>query len=323
MPLSAQEKLVLQTVLLQARHSVDQIAEQLSIRSHTIRRIVARLEAQKVLLGIRAYVNPYPLGLQVYQVFFSLPQASTEQHDKLIAQLCTLDGVGLLSELGGDPQYELHFFARNSEDAVALLDALQKTAPQIELSGLSLVHEQYYSGALGYLKRNITDYKPLRYGNASELPGIDRIDHSLLCLLANESINSHRVIAQKLKLPESTVSYRVRGLEERGLIAGYYHLCDFKPLGLLPVVGLLQTSVLGTATRARLVTFCNRHPSIAYVDLMVGPISARVFVRASSYEEARQVMCDLRETFSDTIKSIRIMPQLRFMRHSTYPFSAN
>ncbi len=322
MTLTSQEMLVLQTVLLQARHSIEQVAKQTGIRHHIVRRIVKRLEERKVLIGVRAYINAYPLGLQEYQVFFSLPKASTEIHNKLISHLCGINGVSLLSELGVDSQYEMHFFARDSRDAVALLDSLQGLACEFQLESLSLTHEQYYSGALGYLLRNCCEHKPLRYGAISHALTVDSVDHTLLSYLANDSIDSLRTLSQKLKIPTTTLSYRIQMLESQGLIAGYYHLCDFKPLGLLPVVALLYTSALNAETRTRLIDFCNKHPLIAYVDLTIGPFSARIFLRARSYEDARQVMCELRESFLGAVQSIRLMPQLRFFRHSTYPFQA-
>lgn len=322
MALTNQENLVLQAVLLQARHSSEQIARQLGVRNHTVRRIVSRLEERKVLLGTRAYVNPYPLGFQVYQVLFSVPHATADLHNKLISRLCALEGVGLVSELSGEPQYEMHVLARDSQDVTSLLDSLQVVAPLLQVFSLSVVHEQLYSGALGHLLRNSPDYKPLRYGATATKVEIDRLDYSLLSVLANESVNSWRILSQRLKVPQTTIAYRIASLEERGLIAGYYHLCDFKPLGLLPVVGLLRTSLLSPAVRERLIKYCNLHPQIAYVDLMTGAFSVRVFIRAGSYEEARQVAGELQEKFGENVHSIRIMPQLQFMRHSTFPFKA-
>jgi DNA-binding Lrp family transcriptional regulator len=320
--LTSQEMLVLQTVLLQARHSIEQIAKQTGIRHHVVRRIVQRLEEQKVLIGVRAYVNAYPLGLQEYQVFFSLPKASAEKQHKIITHLCRIDGVSLLSELGGHSQYEMHFLARDSREAIALLDSLQGLACEIQLESLSLTHEQYYSGALGYLLRDCPEHKPLRFGSISKAITVDSIDHTLLSHLANDSIDSHRTLSQKLKIPTTTLSYRIQMLESQGLIAGYYHLCDFKPLGFLPVVAFLYTSALNAETRSRLIDFCNKHPLIAYVDLTVGPFSARVFLRARTYEDARLAMSELNESFLNQIQSIRFMPQLRFFRHSTYPYRA-
>lgn len=323
MSLTPQENLVLQTVLLQAGHSSEQIARQIGIRTHTVRRIVERLKDRKVLLGSRAYVNTYPLGFQAYQVLFSLPGAPSEQHTKLISRISSLDGVCLFSELSGDPQYEMHLLARDSREVMTRLDSLQEMAPLIQIYSVSMVHEQFYSGTLGYLLRDSKEYTPLRYGATGEQLEIDGLDHSLLSLLANETVSSNRILSQRLKVPETTLAHRIGSLEKRDLIAGYYHLCDFKPLGLLPVVALLRTSLLSAAARTKLLKFCNRHPLIAYVDLMVGAFSGRVFIRAGSYEEARNVASDLQEHFSKEIHSIRVMPQLRFMRHSTYPFAAS
>ena len=320
MKLSSKEVLVLHAVLLQARHSVEKIAQQVGMQSHTVRRLIAKLQEQKVLLGMRAYVNAYALGLNEYQVFFSLPRTRLELQNKLLEHLTNLQGVSLLSELNGDPQFELHYMARNTSEALTLLDSIRKITPEAQISSFSLTHEQYYSGVLGYLLKNSPNYSPLRFGPVDKNVPPDALDHSLLCKLANYTISSQRDLARKLGVPESTVAARISSLEARDIISGYYHLCDFKPLGLLPVVGLLYTTVLNAQLRRAIVDFCNTHPGIAYVDLTVGAFSARLFMRAQSYEDARLIMQEIRNQFTDIIVAVKIMPQLKFMKHSTYPW---
>jgi DNA-binding Lrp family transcriptional regulator len=320
MKLSSKEILVLHAVLLQARHSVEKIAQQVGIQSHTVRRLITKLQEHKVLLGMRAYVNACALGLNEYQVFFSLPRTSLELQNKLLEHLTNLQGVSLLSELNGDPQFELHYMARNTSEALILLDSIRAITPEAHISSFSLTHEQYYSGVLGYLLRKSPDYSPLRFGPIDKTVPTDALDHSLLCRLANFTVSSQRELARKLGVPESTVAARISSLETRGIIHGYYHLCDFKPLGLLPVVGLLYTSVLNQKLRRAIVDFCNAHPGIAYVDLTIGPYSTRIFMRAQSYDDARLIMQEIRNKFTDIIVAIRIMPQLKFMKHSTYPW---
>jgi len=316
--LSSQDRRVLQTVLLQAEVPVEELARAVGTRVHTFRRTVAKLQECGVLLGKRAFINPQALGLLEYHVYLKQCEVVDTQRKKLVQELSALDGVGLLSELSGDLQYEVRLLSRSVSSLMRISDGLSKQY-QLHLEGMCQVYEQEYSGPR-YDSSSNANIRSLYSGPTDAVLEIDQTDHQILSLLANTSYESMRRVAQIVGIPSTTLTYRINRLQRTGVISGYYYLCDVKPASHMPTILLMRTRLLDEERRKALRQFCRKHPQIAYLDIMLGQWGARALMRAESHQQVLDVVHDLTSKFAPFIESIRVMPQLRFHRFSTYPF---
>ena len=60
---------------------------------------------------------------------------------------------------------------------------------------------------------------------------LDNLDREILKILSNNGSISHRKIATKLKKSPVTISKRIKGLEEKGIINGYTININYEKLG--------------------------------------------------------------------------------------------
>ena len=318
--ISQRDRLILQTVMLQAEVPIPRVARQLGFRSETVRRTVQRLQEIGVLLGKQAYLNLSALGLVEYLVFLSLEGFSEANRQLFVQALCDYEQIGFVAEVGGDFQYELHFYGRDSQDFIDFIDALTaRFRWRIQAQAITLVHEEEYSGPR-YVNTGAPPQKTLGYAPVPERVLIDQLDHRILQILANSENNTKREIGRKLNIPHSTVSDRIQRLEQTGVITGHYYLCDIKPMGDLPFSLLIQANVLSRAKRTQLLKFCRLHNRIAYINILIGTWQARIFARVQHYAQTMDIMHELYAAFPNDIQAIRIMPQLKMYKCSFYPF---
>ena len=84
---------------------------------------------------------------------------------------------------------------------------------------------------------------------------LDELDLSLLDLLAVDARSTIRGLSEKLKVPQTTVYYRLKKLERLRVINGYTIVVDPEVLGLTRVITLVRIaldkadSVIGELTR--------------------------------------------------------------------------
>ena len=311
---------MLQTALLQAKTPIASLAKQLRIKPHTARRALDSLYSKRVLVGYRPYININALGMSEHLIFLSVSNASQKTRKALLSAFCRHDHVGFVAEMGGDFQYELRFYSRSSDDILNFLDSLAEAFhARIQISSISVIHEEEYSG-VKYTSVSGSPTPVLRYGPVSNLVTLDPVDHRILHLVANSSITAEREIARQLGIPASTIGYRIKRLESEGVIVGYYHLCDVKPLGESPLSLLLKSSTMKKSTRSRLIDFCRNHERIAYINILVGPWSARIFARVQHYDQGLEIAHRLLDEFQSDVQSIQVMPQLKFHKCSLFPF---
>ena len=317
--LSHEEKLVMQSAVLQAETSVDKLAKHAGMHSSKFRRILERLHANKIFIGKRAFVNTFALGLQQYQIFLSLGSGSQKDLLEFPRFLCSFDGVMLVAELGGAFQYEFRICLPSSRAVTSLIDKIVGTYRTARIQGIAILCEYEYSTAR-YIPERPT-YVPALCSAPLERPvSIDKTDHQILSRIANTDYGSFHAVARAMGIPSATLTYRIRQLEEKGVIIGYCHICDVKPAGQLPVLVLVEACCFDDAASNKFFRFCREHPSIAYAYRAIGVWPASFLACAQSHEHVLTVIHDLRSFLAGSILSTHMLDQLKFHKYSAYPF---
>ena len=96
--LTPREKLIMQTAILQANVPVSELAKQLGMRAHTVRRGIEALYDRKIFLGKRPYINSFALGLTEYLFFVSLTGRPQDVREEFVQTLVNHERVGFVAE---------------------------------------------------------------------------------------------------------------------------------------------------------------------------------------------------------------------------------
>ena len=312
---------VYHSVLTQAHLSVQDLARQLGLQSHTVRRAIETLKSRKILLGIRPYVNPSLLGINEYYLYFSLQIPNSSSKDAFVMALCRHEQVSYVAEVGGDYQYEVRFMAHDSTDLVNFLDDLSdKFQSKVIIMSLCLIHAEEYSAMTEGSWKSADNVPYLSFAASDRRVAIDELDHKILSLFANDGVDSAPQIARVLGVPTSTVIYRLNKMRSSGLISGYFYLSDSRPFGLLPVILLVGASSFTKKQRERFLKHCRLHGQIAVTNITTGPWQARLLARVKEYKDILRLVRTLSEEFAENIQTIRVLPQLEFHKALLYPF---
>ena len=149
---------------------------------------------------------------------------------------------------------------------------------------------------------------------------IDDIDHGILSALANQSYLNLEQVARVLRMPATTLRYRILNLEDAGVITGHFYLMDPKVFNDIPICLQIRSRSLRESEKESLKRFALQHPRISWIGFFLGEQSAEIYTLVQNYEEAQSVIADLGAQFKDVIDSAHITPQLNFYKYSTYPF---
>jgi len=144
--LSAVTMSVFEAVLTQAHLSVQEVARQLHLKAHTVRRTIDLLRKSKVLLGVRPYVNPSLLGISEYYIYFKVHDGNPSVRDAFVKAVCRNEQVAYLGELGGDFRYEVRFMAPHAYSLVEFTDLIaEQFRTKVSIASLCLIHDDEYS----------------------------------------------------------------------------------------------------------------------------------------------------------------------------------
>lgn len=318
--LTSEQRAFLGAVLLQANVSHADIARLLGIREHTVRRTVDLFFERKIVLGRHVFIDPYALGLTYYAVLLGLPGSTDTARKKFIELLKSAEQVTTVTQIGGDDQVEVGLYVASLEHLRRFFDDLTGAFPgAIEVRSSLIIVEQEYSGLIeppGKLA-----HKPvLRFSATAKRRAIDEVDHRILSALCNLPYRSLQEVSRSLKIPASTLAYRVGVLERAGIIVGHYYMIDVTVFRDLPMSLRITSKILSEAQRAQVRAYCRSHPRIAWVSFFHGANSMEVFIRSSSYAESTAVVQEFTSKFSSVVSSSTLIPQLECPKYTLYPF---
>ncbi len=123
---------------------------------------------------------------------------------------------------------------------------------------------------------------------------IDQTDFKILELLTLDSKKTNREIAEKIKVPITTVFNRIRRLEKEGIIKNYTLNLDHKKLGKkLCAYSLIHydISIWGKETsRDKLKNQLRKLPHVEEIKYLIGQYDILIKFRIKDMDELNQVL---------------------------------
>ncbi|MEM1545596.1 MAG: Lrp/AsnC family transcriptional regulator [Candidatus Methanomethylicia archaeon] len=119
---------------------------------------------------------------------------------------------------------------------------------------------------------------------------IDEIDYAILNILQEDCRTPLEEIARKIKIPKSTVHYRIKKLEERKIIEGYYAKIDAAKLGKEYIAVILVRAKYGPGYHEKVGRKIAEIPGVWAVYFVLGEIDFVVMVRANDREDYMRIL---------------------------------
>jgi len=141
---------------------------------------------------------------------------------------------------------------------------------------------------------------------------LDSKDKKILEQLQTNARQSIAQISKKTKLPRDVVVYRIKKLENSGVIRSHQTMLNPKKLGYpLYVYALFACYNIKPEEEARLVNYLKAHKQIVYVAKNSGKYDFTVGVCAKDYLEFDNILREIRQKFTDVIKDIESLPTIK------------
>ncbi|MBI2043159.1 Lrp/AsnC family transcriptional regulator [Candidatus Pacearchaeota archaeon] len=94
---------------------------------------------------------------------------------------------------------------------------------------------------------------------------LDKIDLKLLSELEKDSEQTLSKIAKKLKTSQQVISYRLKSLEERGILGGFYTIIDIAKLGYTSYRTMIRLSNITEEKHKEIINFLMKHKNVLWL----------------------------------------------------------
>jgi len=138
---------------------------------------------------------------------------------------------------------------------------------------------------------------------------LDSKDKKILRELQENCRQTIAEIAKKTKLPRDVVVYRIKKLEETGVIRQHHSFLNHSLLGYpLYVYVCFSLYNIKPEEENRLVNYLKSHKQIIYVAKNSGKYDFTIGVCAKDYKQFDDIIREIRQKFANSIKDIEALP---------------
>jgi Lrp/AsnC family leucine-responsive transcriptional regulator len=319
MSLTSQDKELLFELQSLGTQPLSHLAKRKGMRESTLQSKISRWEEEGAIAR-RVFVNTFATGAIGLEIFFTPSRDVKGARDHLTKAVLKSSGVRWFYRTAGKHEFILGIEARGFNNLTAHLERLDAKVRGIFATRDIAVSRGYWWFGRKYLAAAGTKHdQVLEQLPASQVVAIDEIDHQILKIVGQQGARSARSIADSLKIPQSTVGYRLAALEKKRVIVGYPYLISPAWLGMSIYRLQLGFSTCSPLTHNELLAWCKQHPSVLSVMRLLGPWDYSLRCEVACPEEMTQLTDSLHEQFGHVLRECSVVSVVKEISFSYYP----
>ena len=307
-----------------SRRSLSELSRKVRLGRDLVTYRIERLESAGILRKCTAMINPYKLGLTVYKTYLKV-EANKERLSEFVSYLDQHPRTSWLAETYGKWDLVWCVLARSPQEVYDLQDRLFSNFRDLIVSFnvCTLVNywwfpKKYLVGEAGKAEPGWGFHCPeFTFGTTPDEHVLDSTEYGIVQLLSEDSRMSVIDIARRLDTTPAVVKYRTEKLEELGVLAGYRVDLDRASLGMTVFKVQVYPKLFDAEKEAALHRYCREHPNVSAYYQQLGDCKIEFEVEARNYEDFSTVIDEVRERFTDFIRSMDYMMVKRDYFHRT------
>lgn len=136
---------------------------------------------------------------------------------------------------------------------------------------------------------------------------LDKFDLKLLTELENNARQTLSQIAKKLKTSQQVISYRLKSLENKKIVGGYYTLINLTKLGYTSYRTMIRLSNIDEQKHKEIIAYLMEHPNVLWLVECGGRWDLLVNFSAHNIIQYNNLLREFRNKFPQQIQNYDIL----------------
>lgn len=303
-----------------ARQTLSQIAKKLKTSQQVISYRLQQLEKKKIVGGFYTIIDFAKLGYSSHRTMFRLGNVTDENYKKLIEYFQNHTNVLWLVECGGKWDLIANILARNPPQYNKfLLEIRNKFKEIIQDYDLLLTIEGIYFGR-DYLmdKKRELKHRPY-FGKEISIEKLDKLDLSILNIIAENARLNSVEIATKLNVSNNTVIARIKQLKKKNIINGFKPLIHLEKIGYQAYKALIKLHPISEEKERVIINSLNSNNNVVGILRMIGQWNLEIEFEVKTREDMLKLTREIRTRFKDFIKEFEVIPLFHEYKYNFFP----
>ncbi|HJX50359.1 hypothetical protein A3K73_08885 [Candidatus Pacearchaeota archaeon RBG_13_36_9] len=297
-----------------ARIPISGIAKKTRLNKDVVRYRISNLERDNVLEGYYTIVNTSKLGYLTFRIYFDFINLNKQIEAKIINYLDNKFNAGQIFSIDGEYQlgvicweksvYELHKKLVNFKKIFGNFINKEEMAIFVSL-------DHYPKKFLNNTQKEVISLKE------EEKIKIKDEDVEILKELSKNARISSVDLSVKLKIPQTTIIYKIKQLRKDGIILGYRAKINTEKLGYQNYYLSLYTN--NTKEVTEIMDYAKYNLNCIYSGQVIPEANIEIETEFQSKPELLELIDKLKERFK-SIKKIKYWSTLKYYKLNYYPF---
>lgn len=298
---------ILSAIELRAREPLAKIARCCGLRESTVRTSLQRLIDERLIVTRRIYLNPYLLGWTNFAVYLVLAADGAASDSPLRLFLAKQKRISWIAEFGGEYHLAFSIAARHISEVSRFLERIAEQFPDSVSRKEISVRTEIRTFPRKFLNAEAASGVELLQGGI-ENTQLDEIDARVLRAAGSPGFESFRRLAERAGISSSTFDRRLKALEAKKVIEGFYYILDPGLFQMQEYRLLLSVPSAKPKLNERLLAEARRHPNIRKWIRCVGSWDYELEINVRSSRDASALVSELRKKFAREIGVVNSLP---------------
>lgn len=281
-----------------------------------------RLGRRGIISGYMTFLNFGKIGYTGYAVYARFQNVNKEEKRNIIEELKQHDHIYWIAEFGGRFDLAFAIMAKNVVHFNEMFGEISTRYNNVLKDFTIAIRVELVQFPRDYLiERKSFVKKAPRFGKYIESEKLDKLDKLILREIGNNARLSTLEISKRIKRPLSTVSTRLKRLEEKEIIQGFGAQINCQQFGFESYQLFLSTRNLTREGKRELFAYCQAHPNIIFYIETVGKWNFEIIYEIEDQKKLQNLIIDMRTKFSDIIFDVEsIVLFNHYVKYNQYPF---
>ncbi|MBU0528089.1 Lrp/AsnC family transcriptional regulator [Candidatus Micrarchaeota archaeon] len=318
--LDVKDRRLLLALDMGARKTDSAIANEIGLSKQVTNYRIKRLESRNIIKSYYAIVDHTKIGLKLYRVGLKLENVDNDKEREIIDYLKSR-GSWIVTVFGS---WDV-FMGIYTKDEYDLMDFWKKFSDKygyyVSDKWISLMTKSWKFEKSFIFPKKKDRKNSFVLGHKSSSVNIDEIDHAILQQLTINARQSTFDLAKKVKQTERIVQYRIKKLEENGVILGYRALINTALLGLKFYKIFVQLKNADSKDRQQIRGFVIQHPNVGYITEAAGGSDLEFEGHFTDSRALFEFITELKDSAPTLIKDVVYLEYVKEHKITYYPVS--
>ena len=301
-----------------SRESFASLARSLRLSEQAVAYRIERLTSAGIIRAFLTFVNSPKVGYSHYKVYLKLENAKEETENRIFQLLTKTPNIVWVVSLSGKYDLSFSMLARTPEEFSRLYQEIEKTIGKY-IAEKNVVIAVIASGFTRDFLVGKKTSRPRFYGSSGETTVLDDVEAKILRALSVHGRKSFADIAAETKLTTDIVRYRIKKLEEAGVINGYTVALDLDRIGYEHYIVLLYVRNRTPNLEERIKEFATQHPHVLFAVRAVGEHDYYLELEVRNHAELAANLKDFRRVFARHLRNFEVLRVVKEYKFDFFP----